>query len=296
MNNNTDFFIINNKRKAPFNYENKDFFFEIISSHIINKNFPNNTYNQEKFHLHSYYELHVILDGCSCYEIENRESLEVRKGNFVIFSPKTKHKITKETPFFSKFILNFDFSSKNSTKSQFYNKLEKKLKNPEVYAIPRHIHSIFQSIYQISRKKYLNYETTCSFLEFSILLEMFNVIVEEEITNSIIKYEDVRINKSIEYIKSNLRATLKVSDVAEYLNLSIRQFTKIFSEQTGISPGKYINNRIILYSTDLLVNSDLSINDIVDILSFPDASTFIKSFKKSKGITPSKYRKLNKKL
>lgn len=247
-------------------------------------------------HNHSYYELHMILDGCSGFQLENKEPFEVKKGKFVIFPPGTKHKITSETSLFSKFVIIFRFSCKNSKKSQYYNFLEEKLKNCHALPYNKHLHSIFQTIFHLSQTNNFNYETSCFFLEMSVIMEIFNSIVEKEITDLQIKYDDTRINNAIEYIKNNLSATLKVSDVAEYLNLSTRQFTKIFTEQTGISPGKYINNGIILYSADLLVNSDLSINDIVDILSFPDTSTFIKKFKKSKGITPLKYRKLNKKL
>ena len=124
---------------------------------------------------------------------------------------------------------------------------------------------------------------------------MFNDIMEKEVS-LYMKYDDMRINNAIDYIKNNPNATLQVSDVAKYVNLSTRQFSKIFTEQTGVSPGKYINNHKIQYSTDLLVHSDLSINEIVNIMAFPDSSTFIKAFKKSKGITPSKYRKLYKKF
>lgn len=293
INNNVNFFIINNKKKDSFRYENNDFSFELISSHIINKNCPDNTYNQKTFHFHSYYELHMILEGYSCYEIENKDAFDVKKGDFVIFAPKIKHKIIKETSLFSKFIITFNFSCKNSINSQFYNKLEEKLQNCDVVGYSKHIHSIFQSVYQVSQKNKFNYEPSCAFLELSLILEMFNDIMEKEVS-LYMKYDDMRINNAIDYIKNNPNATLQVSDVAKYVNLSTRQFSKIFTEQTGVSPGKYINNHKIQYSTDLLVHSDLSINEIVNIMAFPDSSTFIKTFKKSKGITPSKYRKLHK--
>ena len=80
-----------------------------------------------------------------------------------------------------------------------------------------------------------------------MIMEIFDVIMEKEIVNLNVEYEDIRINKAVEYIKNNLSATLKVYDVAKYLNLSTRQFTKIFTEQTGTPPGKYINNHKILY-------------------------------------------------
>lgn len=294
MYNNNWLYIINDKKKGSFFYENKDFSFELISSHIHNKNSLNNTFNQPNYHFHSYYELQMILEGCSSYEIENIKSFDVKNGNFVIFPPKTKHKITKETAPFSKFVITFKFSYKNRTNSQFHKKLEEKLKNYDALPYSRHIHSIFQSIYQISQKNNFNYEISCFFLEISMIIELFNVIMEKEISNLNISYDDTRINKAIEYIKNNLNSPLKVSDVAEYLNLSTRQFTKIFTEQTGTSPGRYIHNYKIKYSTDLLINSELSISEIANILEFPDSSTFIKAFKKSKGITPSKYRKTHK--
>jgi AraC family transcriptional activator of pobA len=59
----------------------------------------------------------------------------------------------------------------------------------------------------------------------------------------------------------------------------------------GIPAGEVIRNRIALEAKRLLINNDLTVQEIAGQLNFADNSYFTKFFKKQVGITPEEFRK-----
>jgi len=59
----------------------------------------------------------------------------------------------------------------------------------------------------------------------------------------------------------------------------------------GISAGEVIRKRIALEAKRLLVNFNLSIQEVADRLNFADNSYFTKFFKKQEGLSPEQFRK-----
>ncbi|KAA5535170.1 helix-turn-helix domain-containing protein [Taibaiella lutea] len=80
-------------------------------------------------------------------------------------------------------------------------------------------------------------------------------------------------------------------DYAALLHVTPSQLNAICKEQLDVSAGELIRNRIILEAKRLLVNFELSVNFIALELNFPDASYFVKFFKKYVGSTPDVFRK-----
>lgn len=80
-------------------------------------------------------------------------------------------------------------------------------------------------------------------------------------------------------------------EYAVLLHTTPAQLNAICKEQLDISAGELIRNRIILEAKRLLVNFELSVSFIAATLNFPDASYFVKFFKKYVGTTPDVFRK-----
>lgn len=283
------------KNDNMFHFENNDFSFNLSYSYCSNVNSPERTYNQP-MHKHSHYEMHMILDGSFRYETENKEIFEVKKGEFIVHRPGLNHRIISESDVFSKFVMCFYFSSKDSAKTNFYRLAQKRIAENKIFPYTKKMYTIFEMILKLSQETPYEYKNSFFFLSISFIMEMLRVIVGNEKLNTVTEYNDLRINSAIDFIKSNIDANLKVPDVSKYLHLSTRQFTKIFTETTGIPPGTFIKKYRTKYMADLLSNSDLCISDIASILGYPDSAAFVKAFKRAKGITPAKYRKTHKKI
>jgi len=82
----------------------------------------------------------------------------------------------------------------------------------------------------------------------------------------------------------------KVNEFAELLNITPQNLNAICRKQSGKSAHEIITCQILLEAKRYILHTDNTINEIADILSFCDASHFVKFFKKSVKLTPFEFR------
>ncbi len=99
------------------------------------------------------------------------------------------------------------------------------------------------------------------------------------------------IRKGIALLESNVYENISIEDVASGCNVSSAHFRRLFKEYAKKSPVAYRMDLKIEYAKSMLINSDMSIENISDALSFESAAYFCRTFKKKTGLTPSEYRK-----
>ena len=83
---------------------------------------------------------------------------------------------------------------------------------------------------------------------------------------------------------------------AEMLHVSVSRFNHVFKETLGIPPHQYYTGLRIENACRLLKDTDLKINEIAEYSGYSDSFYFTQAFRKQKGMTPSCYRKMNRKL
>ena len=67
---------------------------------------------------------------------------------------------------------------------------------------------------------------------------------------------------------------------------------RVFKEQTGMTIGNYLNEIRIEHACAMLTTTNIDIIDIALESGFENLSTFYHLFKKTKGISPKRYRAL----
>jgi len=98
-----------------------------------------------------------------------------------------------------------------------------------------------------------------------------------------------------EYIINNLfDPQLSLNLVAEELGVSANYRSRVFHSECNITFVEYITNLKLSYSRNLVINSDLKINEIAERLGYSTAQYFISNFKKQFGVTPNVYRQREK--
>lgn len=206
---------------------------------------------------------------------------------------------------------NVDLEEIVMAKKDFYNLDEntKKLLESEYNKLPKvsfnKIKSISQMMFHIS--KYIVEEAVLkmSLNEANYKLTQGNKIdiniEDDEKTTTIVNLktndEEVEspIIKAIEYIDDNIQENITLDKISFVCNLSQCYFSKLFKKETGLNFVAYLNERKVIKAKQLLINTEKPINNIAIDLGFEDCGYFIRIFKKIEGMTPKKYRDLNKK-
>jgi len=98
------------------------------------------------------------------------------------------------------------------------------------------------------------------------------------------------VKAAVEYIKTNYREQITVTQLAELCNYTQHHFIRLFKSVTGYSPHEYLTKHRISIAKELLVTTNLSIDEVAEAVGFKNQSLFFSAFKKNEFLTPAKYR------
>lgn len=139
-------------------------------------------------------------------------------------------------------------------------------------------------------------ETICNGLILAVLGLLCQYNIYDDSSPKSYK-KDTRSEDLISEIISRIKLTdliwMNASDAAEYCNLSLVHFSRIFKRVTGMPPQKYITKTRINRAKELLLYTGFNIGNIADMVGYRDQNYFSKIFKKEVGMLPSEYRKSN---
>lgn len=82
-----------------------------------------------------------------------------------------------------------------------------------------------------------------------------------------------------------------VADLCQKLNYSRIHLNRLFKQDFGCTPHDYLIKTKLHYASSLLLNSEMSVNEIALKIGFSNSSQFNADFKKEFGLTPGSYRK-----
>ncbi len=121
---------------------------------------------------------------------------------------------------------------------------------------------------------------------------MFAVLLEERQTNGTRENFGAQILRAKKYIEDHFTQNISLDELAAQSFLSKYYFLRQFRLHTGFSPGAYLRACRINRAQNLLRATDLSVEEIASRSGYADVSAFIRSFRRSTGMTPANFRKL----
>lgn len=101
---------------------------------------------------------------------------------------------------------------------------------------------------------------------------------------------DSRVRRAVHFMEQSLNEHLSTAQVADHVNLSPRQFERVFYTAMGQSPLAYFRNMRLRYALWLLQHTEASMADVAAEVGFADGSHFARSFRSLYGTSPHQVR------
>lgn len=102
------------------------------------------------------------------------------------------------------------------------------------------------------------------------------------------------LKKVLQYIGEHYSSPIRLSELAELVNMNEQYFCRYFKKNIGKTITEYINVIRVEKAATALAETENKIIDIAAACGFDNTGYFIRRFKKEKGMTPSEYRKKSK--
>jgi YesN/AraC family two-component response regulator len=234
----------------------------------------NELWNYTK-HSHSYLEIIFFLTGNIVVEI-NDDKVDVQTYNVLFYPPYVEHIEYKNSHIDQQVIAigvevdtSFKFTSSFKTKDN--NNILKYL---------------FEQIYiQYNSNLPKSFDLYTSYVK-AILFTTYQYFYQNTYNN----YDTVTLIS--DYINNNYSQEISISELAGIGSVSPSYLNRIFNQKMNVSPIKHLNNVRLKVAKQLLISSNLTIEEISNQVGYSNANYFWRIFKKCNNISPSEYREL----
>ncbi|XEC94404.1 response regulator [Paenibacillus tarimensis] len=140
--------------------------------------------------------------------------------------------------------------------------------------------------------EYMNYYQI--FRQYSSIEELFEKLkaVFRQQTGEELHISNEMVKKIIEYIDASFTEDIMLVDLSKKFNITVGYVSALMKKETGKTYMEYVMNKRLSLAKELLQDTSLTIQEIVELVGYRDYFHFNKIFKKYFGITPGKFRKL----
>ncbi len=243
-------------------------------------------------HTHSYFELHYVTQGTIRYTMNFHDEITLSAGEWMLISPNVLHEEHILTPS-SGYALGFALPVSES------NSLFSILSNMTYYKGQSNMEfgDILYKIVCEAKEKRAEYESCCKNLIGLLLIQIGREITKSEMDQTTKQPErknmyvmiDDYFNRVFRYDGKNL----SINELACQLHMSPRHINRILLDYYGITFHEKLMATKVKFAELLLRTTDQTIGEISANCDVT-AACLIENFKKNYGMTPAKYRKLNK--
>ena len=237
----------------------------------------------------SSYQILYCIGGSGVLKIENKE-YKISKGDAFFFKPDIPHEYY---PIGDNWQVRWIVFMGSAVEDIL---LYLGIGNSEVFTIPA-LKEFDVQVSNISDMFWCddpNKEIKTSMLMYKLLIKI------GEYKNSVTKTSGLSMKERyeklipvIEMLKERYADDLSLTDMASAIGVTTNHLCRLFQQVYNTTPLKYLTHYRLNIAKQLLSSDDMKIKDIAAISGFKDASYFCLVFKKSEGITPEEYRKIN---
>lgn len=248
-----------------------------------------------KLYFHNLLEISYCVSG-SGQLIFDRESIRYTEDSLFIIPANIPHFLTSieriSSNFKSIYLDVGDLYSKVFPSEELLRRNIVKKMNEKIYFLNAEKHSkIIEKVKEIIREmeeKRLYYRENICLILSSLFLEVHRIYDLKNIEYS--KDNLGTIKDAINFIDENYMRAIKIKKLADICKLSEASFRKNFREKINLSPIEYINMVRINKAKELIIRTNMSMEEISRQVGYTHLSTFNRNFKKIEDSKPYRYR------
>lgn len=254
-----------------------------------------------EYHYHDFYEIYFFISGKVTYLIEGK-SYSLKPGDILLINNSELHRpvieagnryerivIWVKPEFLKQYSTEYTYllNCFDSTAANRYNLLRP---NVEAMTSIRNALAKFENSYysnifgsDVLRKLYL--------IEIIVYLNRVFLDMYDQDIDIDIRFNE-KIKSIIEYINENIKSDLSLDFLSEKFFISKYHLLREFKKYTGYTIHQYIHKKRLIIAKRLL-REGAQVTEVCVQCGFGDYSNFIRSFKRTFGISPKKYCKMH---
>jgi transcriptional regulator GlxA family with amidase domain len=98
------------------------------------------------------------------------------------------------------------------------------------------------------------------------------------------------VRELLAFIEEHPEAPLTVTALADKIGMSVRNFTRVFGAEVGVTPAAFVERVRVEAARRLLESTERSVADVASACGFAGADAFRRAFGRCVGLSPSEYR------
>ncbi|MCP4100024.1 MAG: AraC family transcriptional regulator [Lentisphaerae bacterium] len=224
------------------------------------------------------YDLWVVLDGHGWFYI-NGKSYELRTGDIMLLTPGSyghaEHELDSPLRVMA---VHFDFIEGAPEPEVLY-----------LYLRCQETSFLEQMLWRSVNAGINNKQNDADFWLTAVLKEILPEICHGEFS----VYQN-KVEKLCNEIAVHPEKNISIKEMAARFNICKDHFSRVFKKLKGCSPQQYLIKVKIEQAYSLLLNSNLTVSEIAEELSYTSVNYFCRQFKAERGITPRQVRSQTK--
>lgn len=230
------------------------------------------------------YQIVYITEGEGTFKL-NDSRIRVCKGDLIFLVPSEKHSYYPDSVGWNEYFVGFSGKAIDSfVESEFIPAKSKKI----TIGLNNELVCLFQSLVELTP----NCDDLVKLKRHGLLMHILGILIYE------INNPKHKLQKHVEIIENakilmseQIHNHIGPEEIAVKLNVSYSLFRKLFKRQTTYSPALYFQLLKLQKAKQYLVETEMSIKEIAFILKFSCLESFVITFKRQFGETPTQYRK-----
>ncbi|CAG7623630.1 HTH-type transcriptional activator RhaR [Paenibacillus solanacearum] len=254
---------------------------------------PSDPWN--RWHYHKEVEMILLLEGMMLVETVER-TYKLQGGDLLLIGSTRLHR-TRRTEQVKQIVLQFDMLAQLDSYAKDFAPLLLELSEPldcvndalnDKPAAKEAMFRLLLGIYNEASEMGAGYELAVS----GAFKQLLALIVRHAVSPAPMSPPDwQRLKPVLDYVEARYTEPIRIQDVLPLVHLEYHYFIKYFQQQIGMSFVDYLHLRRIKASERLLLTKPLGVADIGIQSGFPNATQFIRIFKRYNDCTPSEFRK-----